>query len=88
MIVLWENIFNIMGILLVSLFRIIMYWHYFNHQGRSEIVKKYGFIPSKSQLESSSSDSDSSSCEEEQSSMMNFKTFFFVLFNKIYINDE
>ncbi|CAF3587047.1 unnamed protein product [Rotaria sordida] len=40
--------------------------HYGYFTGRSEIVKKYGFVPSKSQLISSSSDSESSSGDEEQ----------------------
>ncbi|CAF3989111.1 unnamed protein product [Rotaria magnacalcarata] len=39
--------------------------HYGYFTGRSEIVKKYGFVPSKSQLISSSSDSDLSSGDDE-----------------------
>ena len=34
--------------------------------GRHEVVKKYGFVPSKPQLISSSSDSNSSSDDEDQ----------------------
>ncbi|CAF3391299.1 unnamed protein product [Rotaria sp. Silwood1] len=40
--------------------------HYGYFTGRSEIIKKYGFVPSKSQLISSSSDSESSSGDEDQ----------------------
>ncbi|CAF3429627.1 unnamed protein product [Rotaria socialis] len=39
--------------------------HYGYFSGRGEVIKKYGFFPSKSQLISSSSDSDSSSSDEE-----------------------
>lgn len=85
MTVLCENIFNIMVILLVSLFRLIKYWHCFNNQGRSEIIKKYGFIPSKSQRQSSSSDSDSSSSDEEPPSMLSFQFYFYSI---SYIHDE
>ena len=38
--------------------------------GRSEMIKKYGFLPSKSQLRSSSSESDSSDSDDEQGSML------------------
>jgi len=38
-------------------------------EGRGEVIKKYGFIPSKPQLISSSSDSESSSDEETNGSM-------------------
>ncbi|CAF4100629.1 unnamed protein product [Adineta steineri] len=40
--------------------------HYGYFTGRSEVVKKYGFVPSKPQLITHSSDSDSSSSDEEQ----------------------
>ncbi|CAF0864478.1 unnamed protein product [Adineta ricciae] len=40
--------------------------HYGYFTGRAEIIKKYGFLPSKSELLSSSGDSESSSSEEEQ----------------------
>ncbi|CAF3355299.1 unnamed protein product [Rotaria sp. Silwood1] len=40
--------------------------HYGYFSGRGEVIKKYGFFPSKSQLISSSSDSESSSSDEEQ----------------------
>ncbi|CAF3759960.1 unnamed protein product [Rotaria magnacalcarata] len=39
--------------------------HYGYFSGRGEVIKKYGFFPSKSQLISSSSGSDSSSSDEE-----------------------
>ncbi len=42
----------------------------FYFQGRGEIIKKYGFVPSKSHLISSSSDSESSCSEEEHGSML------------------
>ena len=72
MIVLCENIFNIMAILRVCLLRLMYSCYYFNAQGRSEIIKKYGFIPPRSQLIASSSDSDSSSSDEDHGSMINF----------------
>ncbi|CAF1138870.1 unnamed protein product [Adineta ricciae] len=40
--------------------------HYGYFTGRHEVVKKYGFVPSKPQLISSSSDSNSSSDDEDQ----------------------
>lgn len=49
--------------------RLLTLENVFVFQGRSEIVKKYGFIPSKAQLISSSSDSDSSSDDDENASM-------------------
>jgi hypothetical protein len=41
----------------------------FNFKGRAEIIKKYGFLPSKAQLISSSSSSESISSEDEHESM-------------------
>ncbi|UJR35501.1 hypothetical protein I4U23_028255 [Adineta vaga] len=52
--------------------------HYGYFTGRAEIIKKYGFLPSKSQLLPSSGDSESSSSEEEQEiySHMRYRTSF------------
>ncbi|CAF1558228.1 unnamed protein product [Adineta steineri] len=44
--------------------------HYGYFSGRADIIKKYGFLPSKAQLASSSSDSESSGSEEEHESML------------------
>ncbi|CAF5211729.1 unnamed protein product, partial [Rotaria magnacalcarata] len=46
--------------------------HYGYFSGRGEVIKKYGFFPSKSQLISSSSGSDSSSSDEENE--INYKS--------------
>jgi hypothetical protein len=61
-----------MDISRVGLFK---YWRIFKmllfyFQGRGEVIKKYGFVPSKSHLISSSSDSESSCSEEEHGSML------------------
>jgi len=86
MTVLCENIFNIMVISQVSLFN---YWRIFQMllfyiEGRGEVIKKYGFLPSKPQLISSSSDSDSSCSESEHGSML-FIWVYFIIPLKIFI---
>ncbi|CAF4265322.1 unnamed protein product [Adineta steineri] len=45
--------------------------HYGYFSGRADIIKKYGFLPSKAQLASSSSDSESSGSEEEHEKYKN-----------------
>lgn len=72
MIVLCENIFNIMDIFPVSLFECWRSFEMllFDFKGRGEVIKKYGFVPSKSQLISSSSGSDSSCSDDEHGSML------------------
>ena len=49
-----------------------------NVLGRSETVKKYGFLPSKSHLRSSSSDSESSDSDDEHGSMYSLFSSYFI----------
>ncbi len=44
--------------------------HYGYFTGRGEVIKKYGFLPSQSQLISSSSDTETTCSEEEHGSML------------------
>jgi hypothetical protein len=90
MIVLCENISSIMAISRVSYSRIFPVYS-FIFQGRGEVIKKYGFLPSQSHLISSSSDTESNTSEDEQASRFfvrnvyilrntnkNFNLFFFL----------
>lgn len=77
MTVLWHNIFNIMATsqvsnitrsLITSKYNSCFYFN--KNIGRGEIIKKYGFFPSKTHLISSASESDSNSSDDEDESTL------------------